>query len=100
MLLNTGSYLLLNLSRLFSIWALFFLVACTSREEAAITYNGIFTSVNIEDCRELDPAEIEQHALYRLGQVVFQCPGPAQYSIFMIDDGTIGLHSTEVHASC
>ena len=32
--------------------------------------------------------EMEQHVLLRLGQAVFHCPGPARYSIFMVDDGT------------
>lgn len=70
------------------IYATFFIVACTSQEEGAIAYSDQFTSVDVRDCRELSDAEIKQHALLRLGQAVFHCPGPAQYSIFLVDDGT------------
>jgi hypothetical protein len=73
---------------LFGIFGLFFIVACTSQEEGTIAYSDLFTSVDVEDCRELSAMERDQHALFRLGQAVFHCPGPAQYSIFMVDDGT------------
>jgi hypothetical protein len=87
-LLTKCWYQRLKLSRLSGIMGLLLIVACTSQEEGTIAYSGLFTSVDVADCRELSAMEMDQHALLRLGQAVFHCPGPAQYSIFLVDDGT------------
>ncbi len=65
------------------------LVACTSKNDDQVdTYSSTYTSVAVEQCRQLKAHAIRQSPLLRLGQVVYRCPAPGQYVLFLVDDGT------------